>query len=162
MEQNRKKGIFIGNLHNSVTEKDLIKIFQPYGTIIQVNYIWHRSGPLKGQPKGFAFIEFQTEDEAKNSLEANEMILKGRKIVVKFEETSNKMNQSNQLRDNRKRRRVDEQNTNTTTFATTDLSTPEQAKKTLRTIDEQIMRLKVRYNTFKIINFLLSNYFLLF
>jgi len=63
MSEANPRRLYVGNLHPSVSEGDLIKIFSDVGHVIKVDYLWHFHGPLKGQPKGFAFIEFFTEEE---------------------------------------------------------------------------------------------------
>jgi RNA recognition motif-containing protein len=49
--------IFVGNMHHSVSEGDLIKLFSGVGKVNSVTYMWHKVGPNRGQPKGFAFVE---------------------------------------------------------------------------------------------------------
>lgn len=52
--------LFIGNLHSSVTEGDLIKICRSKSSeLLTVTFLWHRSGPLRGKPKGKVIIIFQ-------------------------------------------------------------------------------------------------------
>lgn len=38
----------------------LIQLFKPFGTIVREEFQWHLSGQLKGMPKGYAFIQFET------------------------------------------------------------------------------------------------------
>ena len=79
------KRLFVGNLHHSVTEGDLIKLFQKCGTVTDVNYMWHKFGPLKGQPKGFAFIGMGSLAEAEIAIKRkNGVEVKSRKMIVAF------------------------------------------------------------------------------
>lgn len=79
------KRLFVGNLHNSVTEGDLIKLFQKCGTVTDVNYMWHKFGPSKGQPKGFAFVGMGTATEAANAIKRlNGVEVKSRKLIVSY------------------------------------------------------------------------------
>ncbi len=54
--------LFVANLHFSATEGDLINLFQKYGTVISIQYMWHKTGPKMGQPKGFAFLTMSSEE----------------------------------------------------------------------------------------------------
>lgn len=85
LKKNESSRLYIGNLHESASEGDIIKLFNPYGAIIDVTYMWHKSGPLCGKPKGFAFVQFSTVTEAKSAMKylSNKM-LKGRKIIINF------------------------------------------------------------------------------
>lgn len=40
----------------------VIKMFSPYGKIISEDFLWHRHGPRRGEPRGFAFIQFSTRE----------------------------------------------------------------------------------------------------
>lgn len=49
----------------------LLKLVQTYGTIEKFDLIFHRSGPLIGQPRGYAFVTYAKSQDAlkaKNSL----------------------------------------------------------------------------------------------
>lgn len=39
----------------------VIKLFQQYGKIVREQFIWHKHGPKRGEPKGFCFVEFATK-----------------------------------------------------------------------------------------------------
>ena len=62
--------LFIGNLHPSTSEGDLIHIFSAFGKLNNVEYVWHKSGPEKGRPKGFAFLEYNDEKSARRAVDA--------------------------------------------------------------------------------------------
>lgn len=47
-----------------MSEYDLAQLFGPFGKLSKLELVFHRSGPLRGKPKGFAFIEFLKEEEA--------------------------------------------------------------------------------------------------
>lgn len=40
----------------------LIKMFSPFGKIVGEDFMWHTRGPKRGEPRGFAFIEFSTKE----------------------------------------------------------------------------------------------------
>jgi len=75
--------LFVGNIHFSVTEGDLIKVFQKCGSVLSVNYMWHKIGPNKGQPKGFAFVKMASVAEADLAIsKLNGIVLKSRAIRI--------------------------------------------------------------------------------
>lgn len=61
----------------------LLKLLQKHGTIEKFDLLFHRSGPLIGQPRGYAFVTFTTKEEAaiaKTNL--NNMLVGSKKINV--------------------------------------------------------------------------------
>lgn len=36
----------------------LLTLFTKYGTITSLDYLFHKTGPMRGKPRGFAFVEF--------------------------------------------------------------------------------------------------------
>ncbi|TPX42687.1 hypothetical protein SeMB42_g04851 [Synchytrium endobioticum] len=75
--------LFIGSIAPQVTEYTILKTFQPYGSIKNIEYAWFTKGPRKGLPRGFAFVEYETEQEARRAIQAlNNVVLGGRPIVV--------------------------------------------------------------------------------
>jgi RNA recognition motif-containing protein len=75
--------LFVGNLHQSTSEGDLIKLFQFCGNVLSIDYVWHKSGPLKGMPKGFAFIEMDTVVNAQRAVaRLNGQVVRGKKLLV--------------------------------------------------------------------------------
>ncbi|XP_022958047.1 probable RNA-binding protein 18 isoform X3 [Cucurbita moschata] len=62
--------LYIGNLDLRITEAALIKMFSPFGKIISEDFLWHTRGPKRGEPRGFAFIEYSSKEEAKLAKES--------------------------------------------------------------------------------------------
>ncbi len=58
--------LYVGNLAYSTTEDDLRELFAEAGTINAVDLIKDRN---TGQPKGFAFVEMSSRDEAQTAIE---------------------------------------------------------------------------------------------
>ncbi|KAF9615584.1 hypothetical protein IFM89_024673, partial [Coptis chinensis] len=54
--------LYIGNIDHKITEALLIKMFSPFGKIVAEDYLWHTRGPKRGEPRGFAFIQFNTKE----------------------------------------------------------------------------------------------------
>ena len=74
------KKLYVGNLSYKVTEDDLKDLFGEFGSVTEVNVITDRE---TGRPRGFAFVEMDSDDEATkaiNSLNGKE--LQDREIVV--------------------------------------------------------------------------------
>ena len=89
--KNRQKNmmrLFIANLHPSTTEGDLIKIFSVYGTVKRIDYKWHKVGEDRGKPKGFAFLDFESEVVAREAMKAgnfpHKILARGRTLAVKY------------------------------------------------------------------------------
>ena len=75
----KKYRVIVRNLPFKLQEKEIHKYFSKYGKAIDVNY------PLKadGQPKGFAFIQYGNEEDAKKAVsEGNMTKINGRVIAV--------------------------------------------------------------------------------
>ncbi|SCZ96760.1 BZ3500_MvSof-1268-A1-R1_Chr4-1g06693 [Microbotryum saponariae] len=89
--------LYIGNLSPSVDEYTLMQLCSKHGKIQQLDYLFHKSGPLRGKPRGYAFVEFSTRDvrtaallrlggslrEALRAMVAmDDQLVRGRKISV--------------------------------------------------------------------------------
>jgi len=82
--------LFVGNLHRSITDTHLHKLFQPYGTIQRVFQVYHKENDNSnhkirpGQPKGYAFVEYESIQQAKNAIQhLDQRMLLQRKLVVR-------------------------------------------------------------------------------
>ena len=60
------KKVFIGNLNYSTTERDLAAALADAGEITEIFLPIDR---ISGRPRGFAFVEFSNEDQAKAAIE---------------------------------------------------------------------------------------------
>lgn len=58
--------IFVGNLSYQVTDDDLRSVFAEYGTVKRVNIPKDRE---TDRPRGFAFVEMETEAEEDKAIE---------------------------------------------------------------------------------------------
>ncbi|GFZ48705.1 hypothetical protein JCM24511_06454 [Saitozyma sp. JCM 24511] len=77
--------LYVGNLAPTVDEYTLIQVFQKYGKITKLDYMFHKTGVLKGKPRGYAFIEFSNKDDAlKAMVKLHDRLLRGRKLVVTY------------------------------------------------------------------------------
>jgi len=81
----RKDRLYVGNLHPSVDEYTLLQIFSKCGKISRLDYLFHKAGPSKGKPRGYAFVEFSAPEDATKALAAlHDRVVRGRKLVVTF------------------------------------------------------------------------------
>jgi RNA recognition motif-containing protein len=102
--------LYIGNLSPTIDEYTLIQVLQKYGSITSLDYMFHKSGALKGKPRGYAFVQFSSKDVGgpaalavsrasltrpssrlllpKDALKAmvklHDRLLRGRKLVVTY------------------------------------------------------------------------------
>jgi cold-inducible RNA-binding protein len=65
--------LYIGNLPKTVDDAQLKDLAAPFGTLLSANVATERDG---GASKGFAFIEFGSDDEARTAMTA----LDGREV----------------------------------------------------------------------------------
>lgn len=70
------KRIYVGNLHPRVAKVHLEKLLQSYGTVVDIRLCYHPNG----HPRGFAFCEFSTPQEAEVAIQA----LHGRSLLSKL------------------------------------------------------------------------------
>jgi RNA recognition motif-containing protein len=74
------KKLYVGNLSYSATEAELRELFSEVGTVVSVNLISDRE---TGKPRGFAFVEMQTDEDAAAAIEElNGRELRARNITV--------------------------------------------------------------------------------
>ena len=72
--------LYVGNLSYSTTEDDLRQLFGAYGTPDSVSVISDRG---TGRSKGFGFVEFSKDEEAKAAMAAlNGKEVDGRALTV--------------------------------------------------------------------------------
>lgn len=72
--------IYVGNLSHDATREDLTDVFKEYGMVKRVNLPTDRE---TGRPRGFAFIELETEAEEDKAIsELNGAEWMGRELRV--------------------------------------------------------------------------------
>ncbi|GAA6059228.1 hypothetical protein JCM10212_006621 [Sporobolomyces blumeae] len=77
------KRLYVGNLATTVDEYSLMQVCAKYGKIAKLDYLFHKTGPQRGKPRGYAFVEYGTSEEAKRAISAlHERVFRGRKLVV--------------------------------------------------------------------------------
>jgi len=80
--------LWIGNLDPKVTEYAMLKLLQRYSVTIQsFDFIYHRTGPEKGQPRGYCFVTLSTPEEAATIMsKLNGKMALSRRLAVKYAE----------------------------------------------------------------------------
>ncbi|KAK7270886.1 hypothetical protein RJT34_26385 [Clitoria ternatea] len=77
--------LYVGNLDLRITEAALLKMFSPFGKIVSEDFLWHTRGPKRGEPRGFAFIQYSTKEEAELAKEKmHGRLACGRPLVVRL------------------------------------------------------------------------------
>jgi hypothetical protein len=77
--------LYIGNLHPTVDEYALLQVFTKFGKVSKLDFLFHKTGPNKGKPRGYAFLQYLHEGDAQTALEnINGKLLRGRKLTVTF------------------------------------------------------------------------------
>ncbi len=72
--------IYVGNMSYDTTEDNLRTMFEEHGSVAEVRVITDRD---TGRPKGFAFVEMASDDEARAAMEAlNGKEVEGRALTV--------------------------------------------------------------------------------
>ena len=72
--------LYVGNLPYSTTEDDLREMFAAHGEVTSASVISDRE---TGRSKGFGFVEFENDDDAKKAIDAlNGQDFGGRSLVV--------------------------------------------------------------------------------
>jgi len=95
--------LYVGNLAYSTTEEELQTLFAEAGTISSVDLIKDRN---TGRPKGFAFIEMSSRDEAQTAIEMfNGKALNERELTVNIAKPRKERRDFGDRRGGGKRRR---------------------------------------------------------
>jgi RNA recognition motif-containing protein len=74
------KKLYVGNLAYSVSDSDLQRIFEEFGTVVSAQVIMDRD---TGRSKGFGFVEMSGDSEAQAAIEGlNSKEVEGRALTV--------------------------------------------------------------------------------
>lgn len=73
--------LHIGNLAAATKKEDLQKVFESFGNITRINVVKDKE---TGEPRGIAFLEFETKDEGNGAIAGlHETQLLGNEITVR-------------------------------------------------------------------------------
>lgn len=85
------KRLWIGNLDPRVSEYNLLKLLQKHGTIEKFDLLFHRSGPLAGFPRGYAFCTYKrTEDAISAKHHLDRQLIGSKQITVRWAHSMSK------------------------------------------------------------------------
>src|SRR5438876_8833030 len=74
------KKLYVGNLAYGVSDSDLLRLFEPHGTVQSAQVIMDRD---TGRSKGFGFVEMGSDQEAQAAISAlNGKDVDGRALTV--------------------------------------------------------------------------------
>jgi RNA recognition motif-containing protein len=74
------KRVYVGNMSFDTTEDKLRELFAEHGEVNSVNVVTDR---YTGRPKGFAFVEMETDEAANAAIAAlNSQVVDGRELRV--------------------------------------------------------------------------------
>ncbi|XP_063066542.1 probable RNA-binding protein 18 isoform X2 [Engraulis encrasicolus] len=63
----------------------LVKLLEKFGKVKQFDFLFHKSGPLEGQPRGYCFVNFHTKEEAERAIQClNGKLALSKKLVVRW------------------------------------------------------------------------------
>lgn len=79
--------IFVRNLPYDVSEEEVGNMFKPCGDIQSIRFVYN---PHMNHFKGFCYIQFNETESVQRALNLNGKSIKGRNMIVDFEETGPK------------------------------------------------------------------------
>uniref|UniRef100_A0A8C7RP17 Probable RNA-binding protein 18 n=1 Tax=Oncorhynchus mykiss TaxID=8022 RepID=A0A8C7RP17_ONCMY len=77
--------LWIGNIDPKITEYYLVKLLERFGKVKQFDFLFHKSGPMEGQPRGYCFVNLHTKEEAERAIHCLNGKLALSKKLVRFE-----------------------------------------------------------------------------
>lgn len=72
--------VFVGNLAYSLTNEELSAFFSQFGEVLSARIIKDRES---GRSRGFAFVEFNSEEAVEAALKATDQELSGRNLNIR-------------------------------------------------------------------------------
>ncbi|KAL5037031.1 hypothetical protein BDV3_006154 [Batrachochytrium dendrobatidis] len=90
--------LYVGNFTDKVTEYTIMKLFEEYGKIARIDYLWHQEGPKHGMPRGYCFVEMDSVEDAGRALAAlNRKVVAGRPLSVAYSAAKSEVPESDGL-----------------------------------------------------------------
>ncbi|KAK9666361.1 hypothetical protein RND81_14G179500 [Saponaria officinalis] len=84
-DESSNKRIYVGNIDHRISEATLLKMFSPFGKNETEDFLLHTRGPKRGEPRGFAFIQYSTKEEARLAKEKmHGRLVCGRPLIVRL------------------------------------------------------------------------------
>lgn len=86
MNMNCYNTLFVGRLAYEVTERKLLREFETFGPVKDIKLVTVKGGEKDGKSRGYAFIEYEQEEDMKRAYRAADgMKMEGKEIVVDVE-----------------------------------------------------------------------------
>jgi len=77
--------LWVGNLPTKLTEYQLLKILDKFGTVSQYDFLYHITDTGRRTPRGYAFVTFTTLSSAEKAMDTlNKTTVLGREILVRL------------------------------------------------------------------------------
>ncbi|ELU15003.1 hypothetical protein CAPTEDRAFT_148559 [Capitella teleta] len=76
--------IWIGNIDSRINEFTMLKLIQKHGNLKHFDFLYHRSGPDQGKPRGYCFATYENKEDAMKAIKGihGKMAL-SKKLVAK-------------------------------------------------------------------------------
>ncbi|KFB51319.1 AGAP012137-PA-like protein [Anopheles sinensis] len=74
--------VFRASFRFATNRYQLLKIVQKYGKIEKFDMLFHRSGPLAGYPRGYAFVTYENHKDSESALRRLDGKVVGEKTIV--------------------------------------------------------------------------------
>ncbi|XP_053380769.1 probable RNA-binding protein 18 [Mercenaria mercenaria] len=83
-EENDRR-LWIGNLDTRVTEFALLKILQKFGSLQRFDFLYHKTGPDQGKPRGYCFVSYSCREEAEKAMKClDKKLALSKRMVVRW------------------------------------------------------------------------------
>jgi len=77
--------LWVGNLPTKLTEYQLLKMLDKFGTVSQYDFLYHISDTGRRTPRGYAFVTFSTYSSAEKAMDSlNKTTVLGRELLVRL------------------------------------------------------------------------------
>ncbi|XP_064616665.1 probable RNA-binding protein 18 [Liolophura sinensis] len=77
--------LWVGNLDTRITEFTLLKLLQKYGSLDKFDFLYHKSGPDQGKPRGYCFVSYHSPEEASRAIQGlNGKLALSKKLIVRW------------------------------------------------------------------------------
>ncbi|XP_038049836.1 probable RNA-binding protein 18 [Patiria miniata] len=101
-EKTERRRLWIGNIDEKISEYNLLKLLRRHGEIAQFDFLFHKTGPSEGKPRGYCFVSFKTQEEAELAIHALDgKLALNKRLAVKWahSQTPNFKTQEESLED---------------------------------------------------------------
>lgn len=91
--------LWVGNLPHKLTEYQLLKILEKFGTVSQFDFLYNINDAGKRCPRGYAFATFSSQSSAEKAIkDLNKTNIMGREVIVRLANPKTDVGYSNSNR----------------------------------------------------------------